>query len=302
MQSILPALTAARPSATVRSNVWVRSERSASFDEASRITCENLSTMDWMRGRGMSRQACAEPITGPTRLARSRTIVMSPAACALPARPRSRAPTSKVIRCEVMANSLRTSPQQVGSRAFSALRLNLNYGLVRCCGVAGSGFSCHCMNCWSNCPDCSDDAGALGGVEARRDWNSLIAGFCAASPDGDSAFLIDCAKLENADADGSPSLCREPGTATTKNSATRAATPTAAAKRAAMVHNAFLDSRPGSCMISGSRGWRSASDTALSSWESNDVGANVISELAPRIADRSRSERGASYRGSRGLR
>jgi len=104
--------------------------------------------------------------------------------------------------------------------------------------------------------------------------------------------LIDCAKLAKVD-DCSPSLWRDPGTATTKNSATSAATPMAAAKRAAMVHNAFLDSRPGSCMISGSRGWRSASDTALSSWESNDVGANVISELAPRIADRSRSERGA---------
>src|SRR6185295_6016083 len=106
MQSILPEVTAARPSATVRSNVWLRSERSASFDEASRITCENLSTMDWMRGRAMSRQACAEPITGPTRLARSRTIVMSPAACALPAMPKSTAPTSKRMRCEVMADSL----------------------------------------------------------------------------------------------------------------------------------------------------------------------------------------------------
>src|SRR6266545_4597938 len=106
MQSILPEVTAARPSATLRSNVWVRSERSASFDAASRITCENLSTMVWMRGRAMSRQACAEPITGPTRPARSRTIVMSPAACALPAMPKSMAPTSKMIRCGVMANFL----------------------------------------------------------------------------------------------------------------------------------------------------------------------------------------------------
>jgi hypothetical protein len=79
----------------------------------------------------------------------------------------------------------------------------------------------------------------------------------------------------------------------TKNSATRAATPIAAAKRAAMVHNAFFDSRSGSCMSSGSRGWRSASDTALSSWESNDAGENAVSGLAPRDADRSRSQRGA---------
>jgi hypothetical protein len=67
----------------------------------------------------------------------------------------------------------------------------------------------------------------------------------------------------------------------------------AAAKRAAMVHNAFFDSRSGSCMSSGSSGWRSASDTALSSWESNDTGENWVSVLAPRVTDRSRSERGA---------
>src|SRR5262245_40797711 len=114
------------------------------------------------------------------------------------------------------------------------------------------------MNWLSNCPDCSDAAGALGGVEASRDWNSLIAGFGEVSPDGDAAALIDCTALTKVD--GSPSLCREPGTATTKNSATRAATPMAAAKRAATVHNAFCDS--GSCMTSGSSGWRSASDTA----------------------------------------
>jgi hypothetical protein len=33
---------------------------------------------------------------------------MSPAACALPAMPNSTAPTSKMMRFEVMANSLRT--------------------------------------------------------------------------------------------------------------------------------------------------------------------------------------------------
>src|SRR5437879_4142344 len=135
MQSILPEATAARPSVTVRSNVWVRSERSASFDEASRITCENLSVMVWLRGRGLSRQACAEPITGPTRPARSRTIMMSPAAWALPAMPKSMAPTSKVIRCEVMANSVRTSPPQVGSQALSALRLDLWVGALWRCRI-----------------------------------------------------------------------------------------------------------------------------------------------------------------------
>src|SRR5512133_4200742 len=102
------------------------------------------------------------------------------------------------------------------------------------------------MNCLSNWLACSGAAGALGGVEARRAWNSLIAGFGEASPDWNRVVLIDCATLESADGDVSPALCREPGTATTKNSATRAATPMAAAKRAAMVHNAFFDSRSGS--------------------------------------------------------
>ena len=81
MQSSRPAVTVARPSVTLRSNTCVRSERSASFAEASRITTANLSTTAWMRGRAMSRQARAEPITGPTRIARSRTMsVLSPAA------------------------------------------------------------------------------------------------------------------------------------------------------------------------------------------------------------------------------
>ena len=62
---------------------------------------------------------------------------------------------------------------------------------------------------------------------------------------------------------------------------------------AATVHKAFFDSRSGSFMSSGSSGWRSASETALSSWESNDTGENGVSGLAPRVVDRSRSERGA---------
>src|SRR4051812_11590111 len=100
------------------------------------------------------------------------------------------------------------------------------------------------MNCWSNWLSCSDAAGAFGGVAARRAWNSLIAGFGEASLDWNRVVLIDCVTLENVDVGVSPSsLCREPGTATTKNSATRAATPMAAAKRAAMVHIAFFDSR-----------------------------------------------------------
>ena len=56
------------------------------------------------------------------------------------------------------------------------------------------------MNCWSNCPDGSD-AGALGGEEARRAWNSLIAGFGEASPDWNRVVLIDCATLEKVDVD-----------------------------------------------------------------------------------------------------
>ncbi|MEH2600253.1 hypothetical protein V1278_007166 [Bradyrhizobium sp. AZCC 1577] len=64
------------------------------------------------------------------------------------------------------------------------------------------------MNCLSNC-DCSGAGEALGGVEARTAWNSLIAGFGEASPDWNRAALIDCTIPE--DADGSPSLCRDPG-------------------------------------------------------------------------------------------
>jgi len=44
-QSILPVVTALRPSATLRLSSCVRSSRSASLDEASLITAANLSTM-----------------------------------------------------------------------------------------------------------------------------------------------------------------------------------------------------------------------------------------------------------------
>ena len=73
MQSILPVETALRPSATLRSNCCARSERWASLLAASRITAANFSITDWTRGRVTSGQASAEPITGPTRPARSRT-------------------------------------------------------------------------------------------------------------------------------------------------------------------------------------------------------------------------------------
>src|SRR3984893_6975838 len=102
LQSILPDVTAPRPSATLRSSNCVRSERSASLDEASVITAVNLSTMTWMRGRAMSRQADAEPTIGPTRPARSRTTsVLSPAAA--PAVPVSSAPNKNIVKRAVIA-------------------------------------------------------------------------------------------------------------------------------------------------------------------------------------------------------
>jgi hypothetical protein len=51
------------------------------LDAASRISAANFSITDWIRGRVMSGQASAEPITGPTRPARSRTSsILSPGA------------------------------------------------------------------------------------------------------------------------------------------------------------------------------------------------------------------------------
>jgi hypothetical protein len=51
------------------------------LEAASRITAANFSITDWIRGRVMSGQASAEPITGPTRPARSRTSsILSPGA------------------------------------------------------------------------------------------------------------------------------------------------------------------------------------------------------------------------------
>ena len=81
LQSVLPDVTAPRPSATLRSNSCARSERWASLEAASRITAANFSITSWIRGRVMSGQASAEPITGPTRPARSRTSsILSPGA------------------------------------------------------------------------------------------------------------------------------------------------------------------------------------------------------------------------------
>ena len=51
LQSVLPDVTALRPSATLRSNICARSERWASLDAASRITAANFSITDWIRGR-----------------------------------------------------------------------------------------------------------------------------------------------------------------------------------------------------------------------------------------------------------
>ena len=81
LHSVLPDVTAPRPSATLRSNNCARSDRCASLDAASRITAANFSMTDWMRGRATSGQASAEPIIGPTRPARSRTrSILSPGA------------------------------------------------------------------------------------------------------------------------------------------------------------------------------------------------------------------------------
>ena len=81
LQSSRPVVTRLRPSATLRSNNCARSERWASLAAASRITAANFSITDWIRGRVTSGQASAEPITGPTRPARSRTSsILSPGA------------------------------------------------------------------------------------------------------------------------------------------------------------------------------------------------------------------------------
>src|SRR5216684_7054802 len=103
LQSIRPDVTAARPSAILRSSSCVRSARSASLAENWVMTAVNLSTMTWIRGRAMSRQANAEPTIGPTRPARSRTTsFLSPgAACAAPA---SNALNKRIVKRVVIAN------------------------------------------------------------------------------------------------------------------------------------------------------------------------------------------------------
>src|SRR5437764_2434334 len=102
------------------------------------------------------------------------------------------------------------------------------------------------MNCLSNWPDCAFGAGVLACAEARRDLNSLGAAAAAGggavlvSPGWNRAVLIDCTIPEGPDV--SPSACRDAGTITTKNSATRAETPTAAAKRTVTLRSALRDS------------------------------------------------------------
>jgi hypothetical protein len=67
------------------------------LDEASRITAWNLSAIDWTLGRAMSAHADAEPMIGPTRPARSRTIfALSPADA--PAVQASNAPKKAAIQ------------------------------------------------------------------------------------------------------------------------------------------------------------------------------------------------------------
>src|SRR4051794_3780499 len=70
-----------------------------------------------MRGRAMSRQASAEPITGPTRIARSRTMSLLPAAPAADV-PDSTVASSRHILRAVMASSVRAGSGRVGSQAF----------------------------------------------------------------------------------------------------------------------------------------------------------------------------------------
>src|SRR3954451_9471704 len=80
----------------------------------------------------MSRQARAEPITGPTRTARSRTIsVLSPAAAADV--PDSMAASNSHILREVMASSVRTGSARAGSQAFCFLRLDIWLAALRRC-------------------------------------------------------------------------------------------------------------------------------------------------------------------------
>lgn len=89
-------------------------------------------------GGGMSRQACADPITGPTRLARSRTMSSSPAARALPAMPTSRVAANKAMRGEVMPNLLEN---EITARRFSGIVMP-SFRIMGWCAVASPDLAC----------------------------------------------------------------------------------------------------------------------------------------------------------------
>ena len=168
LQSICPVVTALRPSATLRSSSRVRSSRSASLDEASLITAANLSTMAWIRGRAMSRQASADPMIGPTRPARSRTTsVLSPGAALA-------ALASRALRWHAPSNegSSQTPHQgHVSTRESGIVASLLLFDLLLCTIALlrfGRASGRHCMNCWSSSSDCSSRDGGRLAVGCRR--------------------------------------------------------------------------------------------------------------------------------------
>ena len=148
------------------------------------------------------------------------------------------------------------------------------------------------MNCWSNWLSCSDAAGALGGVEARRAWNSLIAGFGEVSPACNRVVLIDCATPVNVDDVLTVALPRaghgddeeqrhERGDADGGSEARRYGPHCLLRLRVGFVHEIRIE------RMAQRIGYR-ALELGV-----ERPGENGVSGLAPRVADRSRSERGA---------
>ena len=82
--------------------------------------------------------------------------------------------------------------------------------------------------------------GAAVDAAVGADLGAGAGGAVLASPGWNNAVLIDCTIPKAPDV--SPSAYRDAGTATTKNSATKAETPTAAAKRTVMLRSALRDS------------------------------------------------------------
>ena len=120
-------------------------ERSASFDEASRIHLLKLvgDRLD-TRTRDVAGQACAEPMTGPTRLARSRRsrYVAGGLRAACEAEEHGPDKQGDTMRnsCKILFSRTRTRHARFSSGTASLP--SLNYGLARR-GVAESGFSRH---------------------------------------------------------------------------------------------------------------------------------------------------------------